>query len=90
MFSKKEETKSQVFQKPFRCPADLDVRLNRAKGALMMKTGERISDNQFIIDLLELGLKSLKSQIDQEAAWNQKHHYNHPLCVESWPPSSLF
>ena len=64
----KTNAKAEVYQKPFRCPADLDVRLNRAKGALMMKTGERISDNQFIIDLLELGLKSLKSQIEQEAA----------------------
>ena len=54
---------NEVLQKPFRCTKELDVRLNRAKGALMLQTGERISDNQFITDLLNLGLKSLQEKL---------------------------
>ena len=57
--------KQNVIQKPFRCPSDLDIRLNRAKGALMLRSGARISDNQFILDLIELGLDVLLKRIEK-------------------------
>ena len=59
---KKSNGKQSVVQKPFRCPVELDVELNRTKGALMMKTGSRISDNSFMIELLELGLEKMKEK----------------------------
>ena len=59
-------SKVPTIQKPFRCPTALDIQLNRAKGALMLKTGERISDNQFVINLLELGLDKLKEKMGLE------------------------
>lgn len=58
-----EQSEVKLHQKPFRCTKELEVRLNKAKGALMVHTGERISDNQFLIDLLNLGLKSLQDQL---------------------------
>lgn len=57
--------KMSVVQKPFRCPEELEIRLNRAKGALMLQSGARISDNQFILDLLELGLDVMLKRIDK-------------------------
>ena len=57
--------KSVYIQKPFRCSAELDTRLNRAKGALMLQSGNRISDNQFFLELLELGLDEMMKRIDQ-------------------------
>lgn len=57
--------KSDYIQKPFRCSAELDTRLNRAKGALMLQSGNRISDNQFFLDLLELGLEVMMQRIEQ-------------------------
>lgn len=62
----KNTASTPVVQKPFRCPGDLDTEINRIKGALMFKTGLRISDNKFLIELIELGLKSIKqkNQID--------------------------
>ena len=51
-------------QKPFRCSSTLEVRLNKAKGALMLKTGERITDNQFILMLIEMGLTMLREKMD--------------------------
>lgn len=56
--------KSKTIQKPFRCTEELDVRINRTKGALMLRTGARISDNQFILDLLDLGLDVMHLRIE--------------------------
>lgn len=56
--------KTNAVQKPFRCTAEFDSRLNRAKGALMIRTGSRISDNQFFLELLELGLAELLKRIE--------------------------
>lgn len=56
--------KSTTIQKPFRCSEDLDTKLNRAKGALMLRTGARISDNQFLIELIEMGLEVMLRQIE--------------------------
>ena len=55
--------KINVIQKPFRCPEELDIRINRAKGALMLRSGARISDNQFILELLEMGLEVMHQRI---------------------------
>jgi len=56
--------KSPLHQKPFRCSFELETRLNRAKGALMLQTGERISDNSFLIRLVELGLESAQQRFN--------------------------
>jgi hypothetical protein len=56
--------KQDQIQKSLRCPSELNVQINRAKGTLMVKTGERVSDNQFIINLLEMGLDMLKEKIN--------------------------
>lgn len=58
------QIKPSTIQKPFRCSEELDVRINRIKGALMLRTGARISDNQFILDLLELGLEAMHARIE--------------------------
>lgn len=57
--------KAEYIQKPFRCTEELDTRLNRAKGALMVQSGTRISDNQFFLELLELGLEVMMKRIEQ-------------------------
>ena len=57
--------KSTHIQKPFRCPEEFDTRLNRAKGALMLQSGNRITDNQFLLEVLDLGLEVLLKRIDQ-------------------------
>lgn len=57
--------KATSIQKPFRCSENLDARLNRAKGALMVRTGTRISDNQFLLDLLELGLEVMLRRLEE-------------------------
>ena len=51
-----------LIQKPFRCSQDLVMQINRTKGALMLKTGKRISDNEFLIQLIQS--PSLKSSVD--------------------------
>lgn len=58
--------KNNPVQKPFRCTAEFDARLNRAKGALMLRTGSRISDNQFFLEVLELGLEELLKRIENK------------------------
>ena len=57
--------KTPHIQKPFRCPEEFDTRLNKAKGALMLQSGNRISDNQFLLEVLDLGLEVLLKRIDQ-------------------------
>lgn len=60
---KQATSKPASIQKPFRCPSEFDVKLNKAKGALMLQTGARISDNQFLLELLEIGLDVLQKRI---------------------------
>ena len=60
---KQSFSKSPSIQKPFRCPTEFDIKLNKAKGALMLQTGARISDNQFMLELLEMGLEVLQQKI---------------------------
>lgn len=62
--AKTDNSKALTHQKPFRCPAELDIQINRAKGAVMLKTGERISDNQFMINLLQMGLERLREKMN--------------------------
>lgn len=57
--------KPLVVQKPFRCTPELEARINRSKGALMLRSGARISDNQFILDLLELGLEVMHERLEK-------------------------
>ena len=60
---KQSFSKLPSIQKPFRCPAEFEIKLNKAKGALMLQTGARISDNQFMLELLEMGLEVLQQKI---------------------------
>ena len=58
-------TKDQpLIQKPFRCSQDLVMQINRTKGALMLKTGKRISDNEFILHLIRSGLDLVGRDLD--------------------------
>jgi len=61
---KRDSAKPASVQKPFRCPLEFDIKLNKAKGALMLQTGARISDNQFMLELLEIGLEVLRQKIE--------------------------
>jgi len=61
---KPSTSKAEYIQKPFRCAPEFDMKLNKAKGALMLQTGARISDNQFLLELIELGLDVLQSKIN--------------------------
>ena len=55
---KKEPKLGEVVQMPLRCTADLEERIIRALGVSMSKSGKKISKNDFLIRLLEEGLKS--------------------------------
>ena len=57
-----------LIQKPFRCSQDLVMQINRTKGALMLKTGRRISDNEFLIQLIQKGLEQVGRTIDLNQA----------------------
>lgn len=41
---------------PMRCTSDLQERIIRALGETMSKSGKKVSKNDFLIHLLELGL----------------------------------
>ena len=43
-------------QMPMRCSADLQERIIRALGETMSRSGRKVSRNDFLIHLLELGL----------------------------------
>jgi len=51
---------SSTVQMPFRCQREFSSRLVRAKGAIMRVTGEKLSDNRFFLQLLELGWKEIE------------------------------
>ena len=59
-----EDGSKSLIQKPFRCSREFEARLNRIKGALMMQTGERISDNQFLLDLVKIGMDHMSKKLD--------------------------
>ncbi len=51
---------SETVQMPFRCQRAFSARLVRAKGAILRVTGEKLSDNRFFLQLLEIGLKEIE------------------------------
>lgn len=54
----KEKTKkAELMQLPFRCTPDLHVRIIRALGVSMTRSGKKISKNDFVVRLIEMGLK---------------------------------
>ena len=53
-----------MIQKPFRCTEEVVMLINRTKGALMLKTGRRISDNEFILHLIRSGLDLVGRDLD--------------------------
>jgi hypothetical protein len=56
--------KQAQVQMPFRCTRDFSTRLIRAKGSMMRITGEKVSDNRFMLRLLEIGLKEIEKQYE--------------------------
>lgn len=52
--------KSALVQMPMRCSADLQERIIRALGESMSKSGKKVSKNDFLIHLLELGLHKVE------------------------------
>jgi hypothetical protein len=58
------DSKKTTVQKPLRCPVEFEVSLNKARGALMLQSGARISENRFLLELLELGLEALNERIE--------------------------
>ena len=52
-------------QKPFRCSIELEADINKARVSEMLRTGERISENKFLIQLIKLGLTALDERISQ-------------------------
>lgn len=59
-FMKKSETKPPHIQVPFRCDPELHARIIRAMGNVMGQTGEKVSKNEFLIQLIESGLDAIK------------------------------
>ena len=57
----KAETR-RLIQLPFRCDKSFESRLVRAKGSLMRNTGEKISNNEFFIKLLNKGLEDFEKR----------------------------
>ena len=58
--------KSPFIQKPFRCSVEFNHRLNKLKGARLLFTGQSISDNQFFLELMELGLQEMARRIESK------------------------
>ena len=52
-----------VVQMPLRCSYELEERIIRALGGVMTKSGKKISKNDFLIKLIELGLHQLDGDI---------------------------
>lgn len=50
----------KLIQLPFRCQKNFESRLVRAKGTHMRNTGEKISNNDFFIRLLSIGLEEFE------------------------------
>lgn len=50
----------KLIQLPFRCQKSFESRLVRAKGTHMRNTGEKISNNDFFIRLLNIGLEEFE------------------------------
>ena len=57
----KAETR-RLIQLPFRCDKSFESRLVKAKGSLMRTTGEKISNNEFFIQLLSKGLEDFEKR----------------------------
>lgn len=59
--NKKAAKKTQEYiQLLFRCDPDLHVRIIKALGITMSKSGNKVSKNTFVIQLIEMGLKSFE------------------------------
>lgn len=50
----------KLIQLPFRCQKNFESRLVRAKGTHMRNTGKKISNNDFFIRLLSIGLEEFE------------------------------
>lgn len=50
----------KLIQLPFRCQKAFESRLVRAKGTHMKNTGQKISNNDFFIRLLSIGLEEFE------------------------------
>jgi len=56
----------ELIQMPFRCRKDLHEDIIRALGLTMSKSGKKMSKNEFIIRLVELGLSQMnKLNVDK-------------------------
>jgi len=54
------EKKPELIQMPFRCEPDLHIRIIRALGNTMGRSGRKISKNDFVVQLIERGLSGLE------------------------------
>jgi hypothetical protein len=59
MIMKTAEKKPELIQLPFRCAPDLHVRIIKSLGNCMSHSGKKISKNDFVTRLIELGLKEI-------------------------------
>jgi hypothetical protein len=65
MIMKKAENKSELIQLPFRCDPDLHVRIIKSLGNSMSRSGKKISKNDFVTRLIELGLKEIDQVVER-------------------------
>lgn len=49
----------KLVQLPFRCSDEIRIRLHRAIGKEMSRTGRRVSANELIVKFLEQGLEKM-------------------------------
>ena len=54
------EKERQMVQMPLRCSAELQERIIKALGASMNHSGKKVSKNEFLIRLVEIGLDRLE------------------------------
>jgi len=61
---KNQQDNGELVQMPLRCTSGLQERIIRALGTRMSKSGKKISKNEFIVHLVELGLVKLNEVND--------------------------
>ncbi len=59
---KTKDERPHLVQMPLRCNMELQERIIRALGITMSKTGKKLSKNEFLVRLVEMGLQQVEPE----------------------------
>lgn len=59
--------KQDLVQLPFRCNPELHVRIIRALGLAMTRSGKKVSKNEFVVRLIETGLRNFDDVAEDQS-----------------------